>query len=321
MVKAVCGRFAPTPSGRMHLGNVFCALLVWLSARKQGGTVTLRIEDLDLSRCPEGSDMLLEDDLYWLGLDWDNGGSSGGKDAPYYQSRRFDIYAEHFAKLQKPGLTYPCFCNRAELHTAQAPHLSDGRVLYSGTCRHLTPAQAVAKALNKNPAQRLRLPDATIGFTDGHYGPYAQNLAAECGDIVLRRSDGVYAYQLAVVVDDALMGITEVVRGCDLFGSTPQQLYLYRLLGFEPPAFIHVPLLTAADGRRLAKRDRDLELGSLRQYFTSPQPLIGLLAFLAGLLPAPEPVSAKDLLPLFSWDKVPRSNIIISDELLNPFQL
>lgn len=156
MAKAVCGRFAPTPSGRMHLGNVFCALLAWLSAKKQGGTITLRIEDLDKPRCPAGSDMLLEDDLHWLGLEWDTGGSAGGKDAPYYQSRRFDIYAAYFAQLQKLGLTYPCFCNRAELHAAQAPHLSDGRILYAGTCRHLTAEQTAAKARTKDPAQRLR---------------------------------------------------------------------------------------------------------------------------------------------------------------------
>lgn len=199
MAKAVCGRFAPTPSGRMHLGNVFCALLAWLSAKKQGGTITLRIEDLDKPRCPAGSDMLLEDDLHWLGLEWDTGGSAGGKDAPYYQSRRFDIYAAYFAQLQKLGLTYPCFCNRAELHAAQAPHLSDGRILYAGTCRHLTAEQTAAKARTKDPAQRLRLPDTAVSFIDGHYGPYTQNLAAECGDIILRRSDGVYAYQLAVV--------------------------------------------------------------------------------------------------------------------------
>lgn len=151
MAKAVCGRFAPTPSGRMHLGNVFCALLAWLSAKKQGGTITLRIEDLDKPRCPAGSDMLLEDDLHWLGLEWDTGGSAGGKDAPYYQSRRFDIYAAYFAQLQKLGLTYPCFCNRAELHAAQAPHLSDGRILYAGTCRHLTAEQTAAKTRTKDP--------------------------------------------------------------------------------------------------------------------------------------------------------------------------
>lgn len=305
MAKAVCGRFAPTPSGRMHLGNVFCALLAWLSAKKQGGTITLRIEDLDKPRCPAGSDMLLEDDLHWLGLEWDTGGSAGGKDAPYYQSRRFDIYAAYFAQLQKLGLTYPCFCNRAELHAAQAPHLSDGRILYAGTCRHLTAEQTAAKARTKDPAQRLRLPDTAVSFIDGHYGPYTQNLAAECGDIILRRSDGVYAYQLAVVVDDALMGITEIVRGCDLLSSTPQQLYLYQLLGFTPPAFIHVPLLMAADGRRLSKRDRDLDLGFLRQHFVSPQPLIGLLAFLAGLLPAPEPVSAKNCFRCSAGRKCP----------------
>lgn len=317
MPAKICGRFAPTPSGRMHLGNVFCALLAWLSARSQGGSITLRIEDLDKARCPDCNAALLEDDLHWLGLDWDTGGSSGGPQAPYYQSQRAAVYARYFAQLQAQGLTYPCFCNRAELHAAQAPHLSDGRVLYAGTCRQLTPAAAAAKAQSKTPAQRLILPDAVLNFDDGHYGPQRQNLAAECGDIILRRSDGVYAYQLAVTVDDALMDITEVVRGCDLLDSTPQQLYLYRLLGLPEPVFFHVPLLTAPDGRRLAKRDHDLDLGSLRQRFTDAKPIIGQLAYLAGLLPQPRPSTARALLPLFNWQKVPRQNIIVSKQLLN----
>ena len=317
MAKTVCGRFAPTPSGRMHLGNAFCALLAWLSAKKQGGSITLRIEDLDKPRCPDRNAQLLEDDLHWLGLDWDTGGSSGGKDAPYCQSQRFAIYTEYFARLQKQGFTYPCFCNRAELHAAQAPHLSDGRVLYAGTCRQLTPAERQQKALSRQPSQRLLLPNTTVSFTDGHYGPQQQNLAAECGDIILQRSDGVYAYQLAVVIDDALMGVTEVVRGCDLLSSTPQQLYLYRLLGFAPPRFFHVPLLTAPDGRRLAKRDHDLDLGCLRQRFSDSRHVIGVLAFLAGLLPKPQPLSPAQLLPLFDWQKVPQKNISVSEEILN----
>lgn len=317
MAQAVCGRFAPTPSGRMHLGNVFCALLAWLSAKKQGGTITLRIEDLDKPRCPEQNSKFLEDDLHWLGLDWDTGGSCGDAASPYCQSQRFNIYARYFNKLKRQGLTYPCFCKRAELHAAQAPHLSDGRVLYPGTCRHLTPEQAAQKTLTRQPAQRLILPDETICFTDGNYGIQEQNLAAECGDIILRRSDGIYAYQLAVVIDDALMGISEVVRGCDLLSSTPQQLYLYRLLGFKPPHFIHVPLLLTPGGRRLSKRDQDLDMGCLRQRFSDPRPIIGLLGHLAGLLPQPQPLSARQLLPFFDWQKVPRSNISVSPKILN----
>lgn len=319
MAKTVCGRFAPTPSGRMHLGNIFCALLAWLSAKKQGGSITLRIEDLDKARCPSQNASLLENDLRWLGLDWEVGGSTGGSNAPYYQSQRFDIYAECFAKLQKQGLTYPCFCNRAELHAAEAPHLSDGRVLYAGTCRALTSEQIASKINKRPPAQRLLLPDETISFSDGHYGLHSQNLASECGDIILRRSDGVYAYQLAVVVDDALMGVTEVVRGVDLLGSTPQQLYLYHLLDFTPPKFFHVPLLVAEDGRRLSKRDRDLDLGYLRQRFTKPHTIIGAIAHMAGLLPKPEAISAKELIPLFDWSKIPHNNITVDEKILKLF--
>ncbi len=317
MAQTVCGRFAPTPSGRMHLGNVFCALLAWLSAKKACGSITLRIEDLDKQRCPDSNATLLEDDLLWLGLDWDTGGSRDGTAAPYYQSNRFAIYDRYFNILERRGLTYPCFCNRSELHAAQAPHLSEGRVLYPGTCRRLTAQQRLEQATKRRPSQRLIMPSETISFTDAHYGSYSQNLASECGDIILRRSDGVYAYQLAVVIDDALMGITEVVRGADLLSSSPLQLYLYRLLGFTPPTFYHLPLLTAPDGRRLSKRDCDLDLGCLRSKFTNPEPLIGLLASLAGLLPKPEPLKACELLPLFDWQKVPKQNIVLDPASLN----
>lgn len=209
----------------------------------------------------------------------------------------------------------------AELHAAQAPHLSDGRILYAGTCRHLTAEQTAAKARTKDPAQRLRLPDTAVSFIDGHYGPYTQNLAAECGDIILRPQRRCLRLSTGSGRRRCPDGHHGNCPRRDLLSSTPQQLYLYQLLGFTPPAFIHVPLLMAADGRRLSKRDRDLDLGFLRQHFVSPQPLIGLLAFLAGLLPAPEPVSAKELLPLFNWQKVPHNNIIVSEKLLNLFKL
>ena len=290
------GRFAPSPSGRMHLGNVFSALLAWLSVRSQGGEMVLRIEDLDPDRCRPAYAETLMDDLRWLGLDWDR------EQTP--QSRLTAVYAEAFDRLAALGLVYPCYCTRDQLHAASAPHAADGRLLYSGACRNLTDAQRAAKT--KTPAWRLRVPDREYGFRDGLQGPVSQNLARDCGDFIIRRADGVYAYQLAVVVDDAAGGVTQVVRGVDLLDSTPRQLYLYDLLGLNPPEFYHVPLLTAPDGRRLSKRDRDLDLGVLRQTHT-PQQILGRLAWLAGLLDRPEPASAAELAAVFDWDRIQRT--------------
>lgn len=316
MSSVIHGRFAPTPSGRMHLGNVFCALIAWLSAKQQQGTMTLRIEDLDQSRCPKNNSKLLEDDLSWLGLDWDYGSKEKGEQTPYYQSQRFAIYDAYLKQLEQSSEVYPCFCSRADLHAAEAPHADDGRVIYNGMCRHLSEYDIAARIKKESFSLRLKMPNKLIMFNDGHYGKYEQNLQKECGDIILKRRDGVYAYQLAVVIDDALMGITEVVRGVDLLSSTPQQLYLYQLLGFKAPEFFHVPLLVTPDGRRLAKRDRDLDLGSLRQQKISPERIIGLLAHLAGLLKEPLPITAKELLKLFNWQKVPKKNIIINEDIL-----
>lgn len=309
----VIGRFAPSPSGRMHLGNVFCALLAWLSARAQGGRMVLRIEDLDRARCRPEYAAQLEDDLRWLGLDWDAGGAQGG--AFYFQSCRTDAYQTAFAALDAQGLVYPCFCSRAALHAASAPHLSDGRAVYSGACRALTPAEAAQKSRGRAPAWRIRVPDRFIAFTDGLQGDYTENLARAAGDFILRRADGVYAYQLAVVVDDGAQGVTEVVRGCDLLDSTPRQLYLYALLGLTPPSFLHIPLLLAPDGRRLSKRDRDLDMGALRARYAAPEPLIGRLAYLAGLLPAPVPASAAALVPRFDRARLPRESIVLDAAL------
>lgn len=293
------GRFAPSPSGRMHLGNVFSAMLAWLSARSQGGEMVLRIEDLDPDRCRPEYAEVLRDDLRWLGLTWDR------EQVP--QSRRTDAYAGAFEYLAGLGLVYPCYCTRGELHAASAPHASDGRVLYAGTCRHLTADQRAEKT--KAPAWRLIVPDREYGFTDGLQGWFAENLAADCGDFIVRRADGVYAYQLAVVTDDAEGGVTEVVRGMDLLDSTPRQLYLYELLGLTPPKFYHVPLLMAPDGRRLSKREKDLDLGALRQHCT-PEELLGRLAAMAGLLEKPEVISAEELVSQFQWSRVRREPII-----------
>ena len=208
-MSAVTGRFAPSPSGRLHLGNLACSLLAWLSARSQGGRIVLRIEDLDAERCPRKYADALEEDLRWLGLVWDEGGSSGGPNGPYYQSERSAIYEEYYQKLVRKGLVYPCFCSRSQLHAADAPHRSDGKVVYAGTCRNLTPEEIVLRTARRKPAWRVMVPDETISFVDGHMGPYAENLAQDCGDFYLRRADGVFAYQLAVVVDDALMGLEQ----------------------------------------------------------------------------------------------------------------
>ncbi len=305
------GRFAPTPSGFLHLGNIFCSLLAWLYAKKSGGKIVLRIEDLDPQRCSRAKADALARDLEWLGLTWDAGAYCASNSDSYFQSQRSEVYAHYFAMLQKQDLVYPCFCSRGELHAAEAPHASDGRIIYAGTCRTLSQAERAAKAQKRNPAWRVKVSDDPISFNDAHYGEHQANLAQDAGDFILRRSDGVYAYQLAVVIDDALMGVTQVVRGCDLLSSTPMQLYLYKLLGFAPPSFCHIPLLTDTQGRRLAKRDGDLELAALRAHFGASEPIIGILAQFAGQLPRPEPITPEELLKIFDPAKIPKHNIVV----------
>lgn len=291
--KEVTGRFAPSPTGRMHLGNMMSALLSWLSARSKGGRWLLRIEDIDTGRSRrEYADMLM-DDLMWMGLTWDG--------EPVFQSQRSHIYEEYYNRLKAAGLTYPCYCTRADLLAASAPHESDGRVVYPGTCRGRAPQPGPS-------ATRLIVPDEVITFTDGHYGEQSVDLKRQVGDFVIRRRDGGWAYQLAVVVDDALTGVNEVVRGCDLLLSSPQQIYLARLLGFDPPRFIHLPLLCNSSGQRLSKRDKGLDMEALRMSYTARE-LTGLLAHLAGLLPEPLPITPQELITQFSWDKVPLTTL------------
>lgn len=296
------GRFAPSPSGRMHLGNIFSAMLAWLSVRSCGGKMILRIEDLDPERCRTEYADQLRRDLRWLGLDWDEEQTA--------QSLRTQAYAAQFARLEAMGLVYPCYCTRKELHAASAPHASDGNVVYAGTCRTLTAAERAAKT--RPPAWRLCVPEESITFCDGLQGEYTQQLARDCGDFLLRRSDGVYAYQLAVVTDDAAGGVSQIVRGCDLLSSTPRQIYLQRLLDFDTPKYYHVPLLLAPDGRRLSKREHDLDMRALRLRYT-PEALIGRLAFYAGLLSREEPVRAGELAADFSWSRVKRENIPVEN--------
>ena len=304
----ITGRYAPSPSGRMHLGNLMCCLLAWLSAKSKGGQVLLRIEDLDVQRCPHVFADAIMEDLAWLGL------AADGPCPTVYQSERSEIYQHYYDLLAQKGLVYPCFCSRSQLHAASAPHRSDGQVVYAGTCRGLTPEQIAEHAKTRAPAWRVRVPEETIAFTDGHLGAYQENLARDCGDFYLRRADGVFAYQLAVVVDDALMGVTEVVRGSDLLSSTPRQLWLYRELGLTPPQFYHLPLLLAPDGRRLSKRDGDQSLENLRARYT-PAEIIGKLAYVCGLQPEPAPAMPADLAADFCWDKVPKQDIVLPQGL------
>lgn len=303
------GRFAPSPTGRMHLGNLFTALMSWLSVRSRGGRWVLRIEDLDPQRSKIEHARMIEDDLDWLGLDFDEGGLDGrGAHGPYRQSERGAIYEEYLDRLRATGYTYPCTCTRADIMATQAPHQSDGRVIYGGRCRPALLPSPWRETEAKH-STRLYVPDEEILFTDRVYGPQSVNLTRECGDFILRRADGAWAYQLAVVVDDALMGVTEVVRGSDLLLSTAQQVYLCRLLGLTVPEYAHVPLVCNTEGRRLSKRDMSLNMATLREQHT-PREIIGRLAHMAGLLDSPTPCEARELIPLFDWKKMPHSECI-----------
>ena len=304
----VVGRFAPTPSGRMHLGNVFAALIAWVSVRSRNGSLVLRMEDLDTQRTSEENAQILREDLLWLGLDWD-------VETPP-QSQRSQVYDHYFDILKEKGLLYPCYCTRSQLHNVNAPHQSDGTYVYPGTCRNLTPQEQAA--FNRKSAWRVCVPDETWQVNDLGQGLFTQNLQTQCGDFVVRRADGVYVYQLAVTVDDGEAGVTEVVRGMDLLGSAPRQMYLQSLFGFPHPQYGHVPMLLAEDGRRLSKRDKDLDLGVLRQHI-SPEALIGTLAFSAGLIPKNEPLSAKELATVFEWSKLQKEAIYLDGaQLLHP---
>lgn len=300
----VVGRLAPSPSGEMHLGNAFAALLAWLSARAAGGAVLLRLEDLDLPRCPAKYAYGVMEDFTWLGLNWDND--------PVWQSKRGAWYDQCLDVLGERGLLYPCYCSRKELHAvteASAPH--GVSPVYSGRCRGLTKAQRAAiEAQGRKGAIRVQVPKARYGFVDGCQGPYEVDLAQACGDFILRRSDGLYAYHLAVVADDGDMGVNQVVRGRDLLSATPQQLWLQEELGFPHPQYYHVPLLLAPDGRRLSKREGDLSLRALGKTCSAPE-LVGRLACWAGLLDKPRSVTPTDLIGEFSWERVKKEDVVV----------
>jgi glutamyl-tRNA synthetase len=300
------GRYAPSPTGELHLGNASSALLAWWSIRARGGAFVLRLEDLDRARVRPGLAGRILDDLAWLGIDWDEGPDRGGPHAPYEQSARRERYDAAFERLRDAGRLYPCFCSRRDIAaSASAPQEPGDERRYPGTCRALDPSEARRRiAGGAGHAWRFRVPARRApSFDDRVRGP--QGGGAPCGDFVVRRADAVAAYQLAVVVDDEAMRIDEVVRGDDLLASTERQLLLYDALGWTPPAFGHVPLLLGPDGVRLSKRHAGVSLRELRDAGCSPECVVGRLAHRLGLRRAPSPVAAQELVDGFSLSAVP----------------
>ena len=306
---SVVGRLAPSPTGAQHLGNARTYLAAWLSARSAGGRVLLRIEDIDSPRVKPGAAAQALDDLRWLGLDWDG--------EPVVQTARLTLYESALDRLKQQNLVYPCTCTRSDVAAAaSAPHAEHEAPTYPGTCAGRTPADAAALAGAGVPfAWRFRVTDSPA-FTDRFRGPTAIDLRSAGGDFVVWKSAGTPAYQLAVVADDADQGVTEVVRGDDLVPSTPRQLLLYRALGWEPPAFAHLPLVVGPDGRRLAKRHGDTRLAALRDAGVKPEAVVGLLAWSCGWLPEPTPVTPRELLPRFRLDAIPPRPFVLTAELL-----
>lgn len=295
------GRLAPSPTGALHLGNARTFLLAWLSIRSRGGTLLLRIEDIDGPRVKSGAMAGTLEDLRWLGLDWD------GEVA--VQSERLEHYAAAAGRLVAAGLAYPCICTRKEIEeAASAPHEGgDDGPVYPGTCRGRFPSPEAAEAATGRPAAlRFRVDAAAVPFVDGFVGPQPGRVA---GDFVIRKRDGGPAYQLAVVVDDAAQGVTEVLRADDLLPSTPRQLLLYRALGLREPRFVHVPLVVGSDGKRLAKRHGDTSLRHLRERGVPAEALVGWLAAACGLRPAGVRCTPRDLLRDFSLAALPRSPV------------
>lgn len=314
------GRFAPTPSGLLHIGNAFTAVASWLQMRQANGQFVLRVEDIDTARSRADLAQRQLEDLRWLGIDWDEGPDVGGPHAPYVQSERIPFYEAALKRLKQADLLYPCYCSRSELaRIASAPHgLSSEGGAYPGICRYLTDEERREKEAHKSPALRFKMTGEPATFRDGWAGEVT--FAGEAvSDFVVKRADGMFSYQLAVTVDDAAMGITDVLRGYDLLDSTPRQLALYEALGLTAPSFAHVPLIAGANGERLSKRDRSITLASLRDAGVTPERLIGLLASAAGWIDRPEPVAARELVPAFDPIRrqagEPKDRIVLSGSL------
>jgi glutamyl-tRNA synthetase len=306
--KSVIGRLAPSPTGAQHLGNARTYLIAWLSAHSRGGQIVLRIEDIDSPRIKAGAAEQALDDLRWLGLDWDG--------EPVVQTARLPLYEAALHQLQERELVYPCTCSRTDIErAASAPHLEHEGPVYPGTCAGRGAADA-AQLGNTPHAWRFRVKPQPIQFDDGFHGLTTLDLRELGGDFVVWKSAGTPAYQLAVVVDDAAQGITEVIRGDDLVPSTPRQLLLYDAIGLTPPRFIHVPLVVGPDGRRLAKRHGDTRLATLRHAGVRPDALLGLLAHSCGWIDRVEPITAKELLPRFRLEAIPKQPFVLTPEAL-----
>ncbi|MDE7107482.1 MAG: tRNA glutamyl-Q(34) synthetase GluQRS [Clostridiales bacterium] len=301
--RMVIGRFAPTPSGFMHAGNLLCAMLAYLSAKSKGGKFIIRIEDLDALRCPRSAAMDIIETLKAVGITSD--------EPMLWQSERTAAYKAAEQRLKTQTQIYPCYCSRAELHAPEITRLPDGGILYPKTCKSLTAEQKAEREKRVKPSLRISVPDEVVAFIDGICGKQSQNLAESCGDFIIRRSDGVYAYQLAVVVDDGESGVTEVVRGADLLYDTPRQIYLQKLLGLPTPKYYHIPLVCDADGRKLSKSEGDSAQRLLKTH--SAKQIIGELAFAANLLNEPRPIDIDDLIPLYSADKIPCDKIMLPE--------
>ena len=288
------------------------SLLAWLDVRSLGGVMLFRLEDLDPDRSWEIYADQMADDLLWLGLDWDVGWEPGSQSCR--QGARSAFYAEKLEQLRDQGLVYECFCSRSERLAASAPHPGEHHDSGCG-CRDLTEEQKNEKrSKGRRASLKLHVPERTYIWTDGHYGEQVDALSPGRDDFIIRRSDGVFAYQLAVSADDMDMGVTRVVRARDLLGSTARQMLLIQLMGGTPPAYCHAPLLVAPEGRKLSKRDGDLSTEGLRVRYT-PEELTGKLAKLAGLRETDAPVHSWELVSDFSWDKVPTEPVVIDENL------
>lgn len=316
---SVRGRLAPSPTGALHLGNARSFMIAWLSVRSRGGVLVLRMEDLDHPKNKPGAAASALEDLRWLGFDWDEGPDAGGPYAPYTQTERAALYAQALERLNAQSLVYPCVCTRRDVEAGQsAPHSEEG-LYYPGVCRgRFADYEAARRTLppGRLPAWRFRVPEReTVRFEDGFYGTYAQDVSALSGDFVLARDPLGAGYMLAVVADDAAMGITEVVRGDDLLSATPRQLLLYRALGLKPPIFLHVPLVVSEEGRRLAKRHGDTRISALREAGLPPERIIGLLAWWCGWAERGECLTLRGLLPRFDWRKLPHEPAVLTQSV------
>lgn len=308
-------RLAPSPTGALHLGNARSFLLAWLVARQRKGTCLLRIDDLDGPRVKSGAEYGTLEDIRWLGLDWDG--------EPIRQSGRLARYRAALDRLAASGLTYPCICTRSETErAASAPNLGDRETPYPGTCRgRFATLEEARRAGGREPALRFVVKPGPVAFTDAFAGPCAFDPSAECGDFIVEKAEKsgpragtrVPAYQLATVVDDAELGVTEVLRGDDLLPSTARQILLQRALGFEPVRTVHVPLLVGSDGRRLAKRHGDTTVRRFREAGTPSEVLVGWLAFVSGLASEGARLHPADLVPRFSLERVPRERVVVRD--------